>query len=146
MNYFLKKRKWMAWLVLLTFLFTSFMPTNLLAGNSVAEAEVGTTVSDQIEAQKYVAPDSPAWQTDTANDPNGRVQYRKTIKAGKNENEFTINLEVKTTQALDSIPTSNDSAVILILDKSGSMATEDQYTCGLEEHEHSWKNGCYQLT
>ena len=36
MNYFLKKRKWMAWLVLLTFLFTSFMPTNLLAGNSVA--------------------------------------------------------------------------------------------------------------
>ena len=38
MNYFLKKRKWMAWLVLLTFLFTSFMPTNLLAGNSVAEA------------------------------------------------------------------------------------------------------------
>ena len=38
MNYFLKKRKWMAWLVLLTFLFTSFMPTNLLAGNRIAEA------------------------------------------------------------------------------------------------------------
>ena len=38
MTYFLKKKKWMAWVVLLTFLFTSFMPTNLLAGNSVAEA------------------------------------------------------------------------------------------------------------
>ena len=38
MTYFLKKKKWMAWVVLLTFLFTSFMPSNILAGNSVAEA------------------------------------------------------------------------------------------------------------
>ena len=47
MTYFLKKKKWMAWVVLLTFLFTSFMPTNLLAGNSVAEAAISgsTTVA-----------------------------------------------------------------------------------------------------
>ena len=38
MTYFLKKKKWMAWVVLLTFLFTSFMPSDILAGNSVAEA------------------------------------------------------------------------------------------------------------
>ena len=42
MTYFLKKKKWMAWVVLLTFLFTSFMPSNILAGNSVAEAAVWT--------------------------------------------------------------------------------------------------------
>ena len=53
MTYFLKKKKWMAWVVLLTFLFTSFMPSNILAGNSVAEAairgsktvEVGKTIT-----------------------------------------------------------------------------------------------------
>ena len=47
MTYFLKKKKWMAWVVLLTFLFTSFMPSNLLAGNSVAEAKISgpTTVA-----------------------------------------------------------------------------------------------------
>ena len=47
MTYFLKKKKWMAWVVLLTFLFTSFMPSNLLAGNSVAEAAISgpTTVA-----------------------------------------------------------------------------------------------------
>ena len=43
MTYFLKKKKWMAWVVLLTFLFTSFMPSNILAGNSVASAEEGST-------------------------------------------------------------------------------------------------------
>ena len=38
MDYFLKKKKWMACLVLLTFLFTSIMPTNLAAGDSMAWA------------------------------------------------------------------------------------------------------------
>lgn len=38
MNYFLKKKKWLAWVIMLTFLFTSFMPSNIMAGNSVAEA------------------------------------------------------------------------------------------------------------
>ena len=38
MDYFLKKKKWMACLVLLTFLFTSIMPSNLGSMNSVAEA------------------------------------------------------------------------------------------------------------
>ena len=38
MKYFLRKKKWMAWVIMLTFLFTSIMPSNLMAGNSVAEA------------------------------------------------------------------------------------------------------------
>ena len=53
MNYFLKKRKWMAWLVLLTFLFTSFMPTNLLAGNSIAEAADSSTEDEQLLSGVY---------------------------------------------------------------------------------------------
>ncbi len=47
MTYFLKKKKWMAWVVLLTFLFTSFMPSNILAGNSVAEAGPGGSGGNQ---------------------------------------------------------------------------------------------------
>ena len=38
MNYFLKKKKWLAWVIMLTFLFTSILPSNIMAGNSVAEA------------------------------------------------------------------------------------------------------------
>ena len=74
------------------------------------------------------------------------MKYKKTIEAGDRENEFTINLEVQTTQSLESIPTSNDSAVILVLDTSGSMKTEDIYHCGQEAHQHSIDNGCYELT
>ena len=53
MTYFLKKKKWMAWVVLLTFLFTSFMPTNLLTGNSVASAE-GRELSESDFKAVYV--------------------------------------------------------------------------------------------
>ena len=51
MNYFLKKKKWLAWVIMLTFLFTSFMPSNIMAGNSVAEAAPSTeeTIAGQIE-------------------------------------------------------------------------------------------------
>ena len=38
MKYFSKNKKWMAYLILLTFLFTSIMPSNLGSMNSVAEA------------------------------------------------------------------------------------------------------------
>ena len=41
MNYFSKNKKWMAYLILLTFLFTSVMPTNLGSMNSIAEAASG---------------------------------------------------------------------------------------------------------
>ncbi len=113
MTYFLKKKKWMAWVVLLTFLFTSFMPTNLLAGNSVAEA-AGKTVQDQIVL-------NPAEKTVTGADEKEEVKIQKSIAAGTNENEFNITLQVKTPENLDSIPSSADAAVVLVMDVSGSM-------------------------
>ncbi|MBQ2285135.1 MAG: Cna B-type domain-containing protein, partial [Clostridia bacterium] len=47
MNYFSKKKKWMACLILMAFVFSCIMPTNLATGNSVAWAgkETGTDVS-----------------------------------------------------------------------------------------------------
>lgn len=48
MHDFLKKKKWMVWVMLLTFLFTSFMPSNVLAGNSVAEAAGSSAAEEDI--------------------------------------------------------------------------------------------------
>ncbi len=73
---------------MLTFLFTSFMPSNILAGNSVAEAVTETVDDDadnspksQIEAQiverMYEDDANPAWETDKTNDPKNRVKYKK---------------------------------------------------------------------
>ena len=39
MKYFSKNKKWMAYLILLTFLFTSIMPSNLGSWDSAAYAE-----------------------------------------------------------------------------------------------------------
>ena len=48
MNYFSKNKKWMAYLILLTFLFTSIMPSNLGSMNSVAEAATYDTANNTI--------------------------------------------------------------------------------------------------
>ncbi|MBQ2003649.1 MAG: InlB B-repeat-containing protein, partial [Peptococcaceae bacterium] len=45
MNYFSKNKKWMAYLILLTFLFTCMMPSNLGSMNSIAEAATEYTVT-----------------------------------------------------------------------------------------------------
>ena len=46
MKYFSKNKKWMAYLILLTFLFTSIMPTNLVTGDSAAwAADYSATVA-----------------------------------------------------------------------------------------------------
>lgn len=58
MNYFLKKKKWLAWVIMLTFLFTSFMPSNIMAGNSVAEAADKGTIELSIYATKTVTVDT----------------------------------------------------------------------------------------
>ncbi|MBQ7026407.1 MAG: Ig-like domain-containing protein, partial [Peptococcaceae bacterium] len=48
MNYFSKNKKWMAYLILLTFLFTSIMPTNLATWDSMAEAATYDTANNTI--------------------------------------------------------------------------------------------------
>lgn len=138
MNYFLKKKKWLAWVIMLTFLFTSFMPSNIMAGNSVAEAAGGSqsqgqlTVEDQIVSGKKE--NSIKYISVEDDGTNGDVQISKTVEAGDNENEFTIHLDVKTTESLEKIPTTADAAVVLVIDHSGSMNT-----CTLTEHKHSWE-------
>lgn len=43
MNYFSSKKKWMAYLVLLTFVFTCIVPTNIVGGNSEAWADTAAS-------------------------------------------------------------------------------------------------------
>ena len=126
MTYFLKKKKWMAWVVLLTFLFTSFMPSNLLAGNSVAEA---ATLSQIANGQDYRTVNyykgeglgQEAKLIDGANAKDFQASTSKTIMPTDVENEFDITLQVMTTETLSSYEVPQDAAVVIVLDTSYSM-------------------------
>ena len=58
----------------------------------------------------------------TPTDGNGVVSVSKTIAATGNENEFDITLEVKTTEDVTKMEFTPDTAVVLTIDISGSMA------------------------
>ena len=45
----------------------------------------------------------------------------KTISPGENENEFLVTLDVRTKSVIENIEFSEDAAVVLVIDKSGSM-------------------------
>ena len=161
MTYFLKKKKWMAWVVLLTFLFTSFMPTNLLAGNSVASAEETTqeyTPEQQTQYDKQIEK--------TIN--KGGVSYYKEGKEGKNEklsdveisklitltgteNEFDIELKVITKENVKVLETlQKEAAVVLVMDTSKSMQWDasgggycvkcEKYVKNADDGTHNHKN------
>ncbi|MBR5318019.1 MAG: hypothetical protein IKU46_00265 [Peptococcaceae bacterium] len=55
MNYFSKKKKWVAYLILLTFVFTCIVPTNLGAGN-MAYAEETSTIPVSSTINKTATP------------------------------------------------------------------------------------------
>ena len=142
MNYFLKKKKWLAWVIMLTFLFTSFMPSNIMAGNSVAEAAVvgdanlsqivsngetikyyGTglaTPGNPVSANKVID-DTEPWQASTSK----TIATVKDEEGNTIENEFDITLQVQTSENLDTYEIKQDAAVVLVLDYSGSMDSKE---------------------
>ncbi len=126
MTYFLKKKKWMAWVVLLTFLFTSFMPSNLLAGNSVAEAATLSQIANgqdyrKVNYYKGEGLGQEAKLIDGANAKDFQASTSKTIMPTDVENEFDITLQVMTTETLSSYEVPQDAAVVIVLDTSYSM-------------------------
>ena len=132
MNYFLKKKKWMAWVVLLTFLFTSFMPSNILAGNSVASAEGASQIVENpdgyatISYYKGSGLGQEAELIADANSNDYQASTSKTIEQTDIENEFDITLQVMTTQEMENIKMTQDAAVVIVLDKSNSMKWNSQ--------------------
>ena len=117
MNYFLKKKKWLAWVIMLTFLFTSFMPSNIMAGNSVAEAVVdpgnlrpSTVVYDKDGNLVANLSDELA---------DGQVRLSKTATPVTGEpNTYQVTLEVEGKGI--TVP-SQGADIVLVLDTSGSM-------------------------
>ncbi|MFR6291138.1 MAG: hypothetical protein ACLUKQ_06760, partial [Peptococcaceae bacterium] len=108
MNYFLKKKKWLAWVIMLTFLFTSFMPSNIMAGNSVAEAATG----DDKPAVGVHNPESVS--------KNGVTLSKTAKQVGLDEYEVTL-----TISGGGSETQKKTIDVVLVLDKSSSM----RYKC-----------------
>lgn len=109
MKYFLRKKKWMAWVIMLTFLFTSIMPSNLLAGNSVAEAAGGDTPVVGVHN-----PDSVS--------ENGVTLSKKAKQIGLDEYEVTLAISGGGTE--DQKPPLNIS---LVLDYSPSMTNNGSW-------------------
>ena len=115
MKYFLRKKKWMAWVIMLTFLFTSIMPSNLLAGNSVAEAATGNLTPPTIvyDADGNMVENPPTTLAD------GQVRLSKTAEPVTGEaNTYKVTLEVEGKGV--TIP-SGGADIVLVLDTSGSM-------------------------
>ncbi|MFR6290801.1 MAG: MBG domain-containing protein, partial [Peptococcaceae bacterium] len=93
MNYFLKKKKWLAWVIMLTFLFTSFMPSNIMAGNSVAEAAISGDKTVAVGEQITLTSDK--WGSWSSSNPDiatvSDIAYGKTVEVtGKAPGAVTI--------------------------------------------------------
>lgn len=73
---------------------------------------------------KGVAADTAALPESLKTIENGAITMQKNIDQ-KGEDEFDINLIVTTTEKLEEVPLSQDAAVVLVLDTSGSMKYGD---------------------
>ena len=65
MKYFSKNKKWMAYLILLTFLFTSIMPTNLATGDSMAYAAEYTKTMEKGDVDTLSTSNRCYWKSDS---------------------------------------------------------------------------------
>ena len=107
-----QNKKAVAWIVMLTFLFTCIMPSGTaLAGVD----ETHLQIVAQGETSYYLKGESG---TSSDND----VQISKMITATENENEFDIELKVITKENLQELTTlKREAAVVLVVDISTSM-------------------------
>lgn len=128
MKYFLRKKKWMAWVIMLTFLFTSIMPSNLMAGNSMAMAADSYTIAVG-ETQKISGTDG--WFTDnhqwsssntaigtggetTPPEIQGAAQFSKTAtRTGADEWQITMQIGANS-EEIKAQPYN----IVLVLDRS----------------------------
>ncbi|MDR1246896.1 MAG: Cna B-type domain-containing protein [Clostridiales Family XIII bacterium] len=76
--------------------------------------QIGEPVDANDEGKKY-------WNVSKNNAADSKVQVSKSIEGTNNENEFDITLEVKTKDVESVTPLSKDTAVVLVIDISGSM-------------------------
>lgn len=120
MNYFSSKKKWMAYLILLTFVFTCIVPT----GTSFAALEdytQGTAKYTQADAQ---IPDN-GYGDSTENATDG-VTISKTIAPTGIENYFDITLQVQAEESIETLMQTQTTDVVIVMDVSNTMNTNSR--------------------
>ncbi len=126
MNYFSNRKKWMAYLILLTFVFTCIVPTNFVGGNSVAWADI-TQNQEQIE------------NFGGKKQADG-VTVSKTIEPSGTENYFDITLTVDSKKNITQIMNDPDMAVVIVMDISNTMNNafggSTRYNAAMTAAEH----------
>ena len=91
MNYFLKKKKWLAWVIMLTFLFTSILPSNIMAGNSVAEAaEADYTIAKGKSVEIDASKEFPNKKYFQSQGKNKEFEYSKCTWKSSNSRIATV--------------------------------------------------------
>ncbi|MBO5365230.1 MAG: VWA domain-containing protein, partial [Peptococcaceae bacterium] len=135
MDYFLKKKKWMACLVLLTFLFTSIMPTNLAAGDSMAWAADEPAVSAGVSTQigQPVITGSLTEADYPISGQEGHVRLEKSAEWIDKENGLA-----KITFSVSGTPVKTPVDTLLLMDRSTSMYYGP---CGATITLGSWNRG-----
>jgi hypothetical protein len=154
MNYFSKNKKWMAYLILLTFLFTSIMPTNIVGGNNVAYAEETTTTplpfgEGQFVLNKTAAALTLDDQTDVTLSVSGGAQESADVifvlgggmNANKKTIESAINVFAPLLESGDEdknikvgiISLEKGQEIILDLNSPEAVLTKDNYKQVIEE-------------
>lgn len=95
----------------------SLIPTVAFA----AEVNTPTTDADKTTNGAYANNGWSAGGTGSVTTNDG-LTLSKTAKATANDNEYTITLEVKTSQTTTTTTTPGNAATVLVIDTSGSMA------------------------
>ncbi len=90
-------------------------PENQIGNHFAADDETGEL------------PDVPELAGETSKSyADGWIKTDKTIAAGERENEFQITLDVRTKAEIRNVELSEDAAVVIVLDLSGSMQEENR--------------------
>lgn len=76
---------------------------------------------------------------------NGDVKINKSIKGTDTENVFKVTLDVTTVENLEKIPTTADAAVVLVIDRSGSMNNEVDGSQGKKTRLQAAKDAAYNF-
>ncbi len=112
-------------------LLCSLMILSLLATKAAAlEADTPKSqIGDHFEADDDMGElsEMPRLAGDTSKSyADNRVRTNKTISPGDDENEFLITLDVRTKTEIQNIELSQDAAVVLVIDLSGSMKEDNK--------------------
>ncbi len=117
MNYFSNRKKWMAYLILLTFVFTCIVPTNIVGGNSEAWAATETTEEANQRAEQILK--------DGDSKSDDYVTVSKVLTPTGHENYFDITLTVETeTNLRTEMQKAQEMAVVIVMDISNTMKEE----------------------